>query len=198
MFLRLHRLVRAIAYLMAVLGGVVLFAIVLMVCLSILGRTATSILHSGVMQTGAPGLANWLLGTGIGPIRGDYELLETGMAFCIFAFLAWCQVTSGHATVDIFTDGLRPWAKRVLQAVVEVVFAAVLVLVAVQLYDGMLAQQRRRSTTFLLQFPLWWSYMGAVVPAFIAAGVACYMALVRLAEAALNRPLITADAGADH
>jgi TRAP-type C4-dicarboxylate transport system permease small subunit len=198
MFLRLHRMVRAIAYLMAILGGVVLFAIVLMVCLSILGRTATSILHSGVMQTGAPGLANWLLGTGIGPIRGDYELLETGMAFCIFAFLAWCQVTSGHATVDIFTDGLRPWAKRVLQAVVEVVFAAVLVLVAVQLYDGMLAQQRRRSTTFLLQFPLWWSYMGAVVPAFIAAAVACYMALVRLAEAALNRPLITADAGADH
>lgn len=198
MFLTIHRLVRGLAWLMAILGGVVLTAVILMVCLSIMGRTATSILYSGLVQGTMPGLANWLIGTGVGPIRGDYELLETGMAFSIFAFLAWCQITAGHASVDIFTDGLRPWLKRVLQAVIEVVFAVALVFIALQLHDGMLAQQRRRSTTFLLQFPLWWSYMGALVPAYIAAGVGCYMALVRVAEAALNRPLITTEAGAVH
>jgi TRAP-type C4-dicarboxylate transport system permease small subunit len=198
MFPTIHRSVRALAYVMAIAGGVVLTAVILMVCASILGRTTTSILHSGFMQTNLPGLASWLLATGIGPIRGDYELLESGMAFSIFAFLVWCQVTAGHATVDIFTDGLRPWLKRVLAAVIEVVFAAVLVIVAIQLYDGMLTQQRRRSTTFLLQFPVWWSYMAAVVPAFVAAGVAVYMALVRIAEAALNRPLIRAEQGTDH
>lgn len=198
MFSLVHRGVRSLAYLMAIAGGIVLLAVILMVCASILGRTATSILHSGFMQANLPGLSAWLLGTGIGPIRGDYELLESGMAFSIFAFLVWCQVTAGHATVDIFTDGLRPWAKRVLAAVIEVVFAVVLVVVAIQLYDGMLTQQRRRSTTFLLQFPVWWSYMAAVVPAFVAAGVACYMALVRIAEATLNRPLIRAEQGTDH
>lgn len=198
MFSLVHRGVRALAYLMAIVGGIVLLAVILMICVSILGRTATSILHSGFMQTNLPGLSAWLLGIGIGPIRGDYELVESGMAFSIFAFLVWCQVTAGHATVDIFTDGLRPWLKRVLAAVIEVVFAAVLVIVAIQLYDGMLTQQRRRSTTFLLQFPVWWSYMAAVVPAFVAAGVAVYMALVRIAEATLNRPLISAEQGTDH
>jgi hypothetical protein len=198
MFLTLHKTVRGIAWLMAIAGGIVLTVTILMVCLSISGRTATSILHSGFMQQNLSGLANWLLGTGIGPIRGDFELLESAMAFSIFAFLAWCQVTSGHATVDVFTDGLRPWLKRVLQAVIEVAFAIVLVLIAVKLYEGMLSQQRRRSTTFLLQYPVWWSYMAAVVPAYVAAGVGCYMAVVRVFEAVLNRPLIDGEAGAEH
>ncbi len=198
MFPIIHKSVRAVAYLMAIAGGIVLTATILMVCLSITGRTATSILHSGFMQQNLPALANWALGTGIGPIRGDYELLESAMAFSIFAFLVWCQVTSGHASVDIFTDGLRPWARRVLQAVIEVIFAAVLVLIAIKLYEGMLSQQRRRSTTFLLQFPVWWSYMAAMVPAFVAAGVGVYMATVRVLEAALNRSLIDNEQGAEH
>lgn len=198
MFNLIHRGVRALAFAMAIAGGLVLTAIILMVCLSVVGRTATSILHSGFMQTNLPGLAAWLLSTGVGPIRGDYELLEMAMAFSIFAFLVWCQVTSGHASVDIFTDGLKPWAKRVLIALIEVVMAAVIVVIALQLYDGMLTQQRRRSTSFLLQFPVWWGYAAAVVPAFLAAGVSVYMALVRIAEAALNRTLISAEQGADH
>jgi len=193
-----HRLVRAIAWLMAIAGGLVLTATILMVCLSITGRTATSILHSGFMQGNLPGLANWLLATGIGPIRGDYELLESAMAFTIFAFLVWCQVTAGHATVDIFTDNLRPWLKRVLQALIEVIFAVVLVVVAIKLHEGMALQQRRRSTTFLLQFPVWWSYMAALIPAYVAAGVACWMALVRVLEAASNRTLVEIQQGADH
>ncbi|MCC6000507.1 MAG: TRAP transporter small permease [Pararhodobacter sp.] len=183
---------------MAVVGGVVLAVTILMICLSITGRTMTSILHSGFMQTNLPALADWLLGLRIGPIRGDFELVEAAMAFSVFAFLAWCQVTSGHATVDIFTDGLRPWARRVLQAVIELVFAVVLVYIALKLHEGMQIQQRRRTTTFLLQMPLWWSYMAALIPAYLAAAVGCYMAAVRVFEAILNRPLIRAEAGAGH
>lgn len=198
MFEQVHRVVRGISWFMAVVGGVVLAVTILMICLSITGRTMTSILHSGFMQTNLPALADWLLGLRIGPIRGDFELVEAAMAFSIFAFLAWCQVTSGHATVDIFTDGLRPWARRVLQAVIELVFAVVLVYIALKLHEGMQIQQRRRTTTFLLQIPLWWSYMAALIPAYLTAAVGCYMAAVRVFEAILNRPLIRAEAGAGH
>lgn len=188
-FPAVDRAVRAIAVAMAFLGGVALTALIVMVCLSILGRTATGMLHSGVMQTHLPGLANWLLATGIGPIRGDYELVESGMAFAISAFLSWCHLSAGHATVDLLADRFPPWAQRAIEAVIALVFAAVLVLIALKLHEGMNAQMRRRTTTFLLQYPVWWSYLGALIPAYVAAGIACYVALVRTAEAVLNRRL---------
>jgi TRAP-type C4-dicarboxylate transport system permease small subunit len=198
MFKTTHRMVHGLSYAVAVVGGLALTAIILMVCLSILGRTASGFLYSGFVTQFAPDLANSLLAMGVGPVRGDYELLELGMAFCIFCFLPYCQVTSGHATVDIFTSGLSERFKRYLQMVIEITFAAVLVVVAMRLYDGMLTIQRRNSMTFMLQIPLWWSYLAAFYPAALAAAVGCYMALVRSAEALLNRPLIDASLGADH
>lgn len=187
------RAVRALAQAMALLGGAVLMAMVVMVCLSILGRSALALLHSGFMQAHLPVLARALLDAGVGPIRGDYELVESGMAFAIFAFLPWCHLTGGHATVDLLAERLPLRARRVLEAVAAAVFAAALVLIAVKLHEGMDAQMRRGTTTFLLQYPVWWSYLAALIPAYLAAGVGCYLALVRLAEAALNRPL-TGDA----
>lgn len=198
MFLKLHRAVLGIAWFMAVVGGVVLTATILMICLSITGRTMTTILHSGFVQGNLPGLASWLLATGLGPIRGDFELVEAAMAFSIFAFLAWCQIQSSHASVDLFTNKLGPRAKRVLQAVIEITFAVVLVLIAIKLHEGMELQQRRRTTTLLLQFPLWWSMLAALIPACLAAAVSCYLAVVRVAEAVLNRPLIDAAMSAEH
>jgi len=182
---------------MAIVGGVVLTALVLMMCVSILGRTATSILHSDWMQTTMPGFAEWMINTGIGPIFGDYEFLTAGLAFSIFSFLGWCQLTGGHATVDVFTSGLSDRARRILQMLIEIVFAASLVLIAIQLDKGMSTYLRRGSTTFLLQYPVWWNYAFALAPAVITAIIGVYMALVRIAEAFTNRTLVSAQ-GADH
>ena len=183
---------------MAIVGGVVLTATILMICLSIAGRTTTAILHSAFMQGNLPGLADWLLATGVGPIRGDFELVEAAMAFSIFSFLAWCQINSGHASVDLFTNNFKPRSKRVLQAVIEIAFAVVLVLIAIKLHEAMGVQQRRRTTTLLLQFPLWWAILAALIPACLAAAVGCYMAVVRFVEAIINRPLIDAAMTAEH
>ncbi|MCB1405384.1 MAG: TRAP transporter small permease [Rhodobacteraceae bacterium] len=194
----MHRVFYGLAWVMALVGGAVLTALVLMICVSILGRTATSILHSTWMQTTMPDLAQTLIDTGIGPVFGDYEFLVAGLAFCVFAFLGWCQITGGHATVDVFTAGLSDRSRRILQMIIEIVFAAALVLIAVQLYEGMSALMRRRTTTFLLQYPVWWNYAVALVPAVITAIIGVYMALVRTAEAFKNRSLIDAAQGADH
>ena len=197
MFTSIHKVFHAVAWLMAVIGGIVLALMVLMICLSILGREASDILHSAWMQSNAPDLAQSLLDAGIGPIYGDYELVVAGMAFSIFCFLGWCQLTAGHATVDIFTSGLSDRSRRWLQAAIEILFAAALVLIAIQLYDGMNTLARRRSTTFLLQYPLWWNYALSLAPAIATAVIAVYMALVRIAEAVGNRTLVVT-AGADH
>jgi len=197
MFRAIHRFFYGAAWLMAVIGGSVLALLVLMSCLSILGREAADLLHSNWMQATLPGLAQSLLDAGIGPIFGDYEFLVGGLAFAVFCFLGWCQITGGHATVDVFTSGLSDRTRRWLQAVIEILFAVALVVIAVQLADGMSTLQRRRSTTFLLQYPLWWNYALALVPAVATAVIGVYMALVRLAEAVTNTSLI-ATAGADH
>lgn len=186
----LHNMFHGIAWVMAVIGGFTLALLILMTCTSILGRTTTTLLYSAWMQGNMPGLAQWLLDLGIGPIYGDYELLVGGLAFSIFCFLGWCQITGGHATVDVFTTRLGDRSRRILQMLIEVLFAAALVLIAVQLYDGLQTIMRRRSTTFLLQYPLWWNYAAAFVPAAITAVIGVWMALVRIAEAVTNRRLI--------
>ena len=76
------------------------------------------------------------------------------MAFVVFAFLPYTQLTAGHASVDIFTSGLSKRINRVLVMLSEVLFAVVLIVIAVQLFGGMQSKIRSGQTTFLLEFAL--------------------------------------------
>lgn len=194
----MKRFMMGLAQLFALLGGAALASMILIVCLSIIGRSGATIMHSGLMQTYASGFATWALEAGLGPVNGDYEIVEALMAFAIFAFIPLTQVTAGHATVDIFTNTLPAGVQRWLGAVIEVIFAVTLVVIAWKLYDGTMSKQRSGTTTFLLQFPLWWAYAGALVGAIAAAVVAVYMGFVRVIEAITNTVIVEAGEGADH
>lgn len=182
---------------MAIVGGAVLTTLVLMLCVSIFGRTVSTFAHSAWATGTIPGLARWLIDAGVGPIHGDYEFLTVGLAFSVFCFLGWCQITAGHATVDVFTTGLRDRSLRILQMIIEVAAAAALVLIAVQLHDGVGTMMQRGSTTFLLQYPLWWNYVAVFIPAALTAIIGLWMAVVRIAEMLAGQPLITV-LGAEH
>ncbi|MGR3436928.1 MAG: TRAP transporter small permease [Shimia sp.] len=190
----MYRWMRGLADGLALVGGAVLAALIVMVCASVLGREVNAVLNGDWAQGAFPGLADALLATGIGPVTGDFELVEAGIAFAIFCFVPLCQITAGHATVDIFTSGLSAQANRVLRALWEVVFAAVLILIAVQLQAGTAAKIRNGETSFLLQFPVWWGYAAALVAAVAGAVVATYMAGLRLAEAWGRTDLLPIDA----
>ncbi|GIT91678.1 hypothetical protein JANAI62_21350 [Jannaschia pagri] len=176
----LGRIVEALARLLALLGGLVLSALIIMTCLSITGRWLNGVLHSDLLEGGV--LSTWLLALGIGPINGDFELVEAGMAFVIFAFLPITQLRSGHASVDIFTARLGVTPNRWLAALWSVLFAAILILISVQLWAGTEAKMRYGETTYLIQFPIWWAYAAALVGACVAAVTAIYVALARVAE----------------
>ncbi len=194
----MYRIIDKFARLFALLGGIVLTILIVMVCASVLGRSLNSILHSDFLQAAVPGMANALLAAGIGPISGDFEIVEAGMAFAIFAFLPLCQLHAAHASVDIFTSKLPIGANRVLRAIIEVVFAAIMVLIAVQLCAGMLSKLRSGQTTLLLQFPVWWPYAASLVAAVVAAIVAVYMGVMRVVEMATGRDVLPTDEGAAH
>ena len=72
---------------LAFCGGVVLVAIALTTVISIVGRA--------------------LIPIGLSPIRGDFELVEMGVAVAVFGFLPWCQLNRGHITVDVFLINAR-------------------------------------------------------------------------------------------
>lgn len=184
--------------LMAYLGGVMLLALIVMACLSIVGRTLNGTLHGDFAQGSLKGFADWALALGIGPINGDYELIEAGIAFSIFSFLPLTQITGGHARVDIFASKLSDRANAVLRLVTEIVFAAVILLIAVQLFGGLTSKMRSGQTTFLIEFPVWWAYALSMIGAAMAAVVAVYMAAMRIVEVATGRAILPADLGADH
>lgn len=182
----------------ALCGGSVLGSMILLICGSVLGRSINSLLHSDLLQTHAQGLADALLATGVGPINGDYEIVEAGMAFAIFAFLPICQLQAAHATVDIFTSRLPAGWNRLLRAVTEVAFAAVLILFAWQLLQGGLSKFRSGQTTLLLEFPVWWSYGASIVACAVAALVAVYVAIVRSGDLLTGRESFLREEGAEH
>jgi len=183
----MHAIMMGLARFMAIIGGIVLTLLVFLTCLSILGRSVNGILHGAFIENIAPGFAKWALDLGIGPINGDYELVEAGVAFAIFAFIPLCQITSGHASVDILVNQFPHRVNRFLRMITEIVFAVVLVLIAWRLYEGMMSKMGYRETTFLLQFPIWWAYAASFSGAVVAAVVGVYMACVRTAESLTGR-----------
>lgn len=194
----MFRFVHNLARLFALLGGFVLSGLIVLTCMSIAGRSINSVLHSDLLQSVAPDLATWLLSSGVGPINGDFELVEAGMAFSIFAFLSLCQLNGSHASVDIFTSRLAPRTQRILRTVIEIVFAAVLVLIVWQLFEGMESKRRSGQTTFLLEMPIWWAYSTSLVACVVATFVAIYVAVVRSIEAVTGRLILPPEMEADH
>lgn len=194
----MHVFMDRLARLFALLGGVVLSALVVLICLSIAGRSLNSILHSDAIEAVMPAVATALLATGVGPIDGDFELVEAGMAFAIFAFLPLCHLNGAHASVDIFTAALPARANRFLRMIIEIVFAAVLAVVAWQLLQGTLSKQASGQTTLLLQFPVWWGYALGLTGAIVTAVVAAYIAAMRVLEFTTGSMILPEDGGAEH
>ena len=194
----MQKLIFTLARAMALLGGLVLVALILLTCISVLGRGGNTFGHSDYLTTIAPGLADALIATGIGPVTGDYELVEAGIAFAIFAFLPWCQLTNGHATVDIFTSFLSERINRAIRSFWEVVFALILILLAWRLFEGMQGKIRNGETTFLLQFPIWWAYAASFVASAIAAIVGVYVAVRRVHASFMGRDYLPDIRGASH
>jgi tripartite ATP-independent transporter DctQ subunit len=185
----MHRTMDKLARAMAILGGIVLVLLIILTCVSVLGRGLNTVFH-GWIGTVLPGISKWFLDLGVGPILGDFELVEAGVAFAIFASLPLCQISSSHASVDIFTNNLPRKVNRLLQMIIEIVFAGVLILIAWRLYEGMLSKKSYGETTFLLQFPVWWAYAASLFGAIAAAIAGIYMAGVRTVEVLLGRDLV--------
>lgn len=183
---------------MAVLGGAVLTILVILVFVSVLGRGMNTFGHWDWLEQAMPAFSDWIIGTGVGPVNGDFEIVESGIAFAIFCFLPICQLYSGHATVDVFTSLMPHGVNKFLKTVWEVVLTAVIILITVQLLEGTMEKYTRGQTTFLLQYPVWWAYAASFVAAVASSLVGIYCAVARVLELISGRSILPGSGGAVH
>ena len=137
----------------AISGGLLVAALAIITVVSILGRWVAS----------APVLSDMTMLEWVGPITGDYELVEMGTAIAVFLFLPYCHLRGGHVTVDLLVMHAPPMIQRLLAVVAETLFLVVAGLMTWRLYHGLLDKRRYMETSMLLDIPLWWGYVGGLV-----------------------------------
>lgn len=143
----------------AVAGGLLLAAIMVMVVASIVGRNLTSV----------PLLA-WL-----GPVPGDFELVEQGMAIALFAFLPYCQIVRGNVAVDFFVASAGARTRAWFAAAGNLLYTVIAALLAWQLYNGYADRLGPYGeTTWILGIPTKWGYLAAVVATVLLTVICAY------------------------
>jgi TRAP-type C4-dicarboxylate transport system permease small subunit len=159
----LSRSAQSVARVMALAGGLLLLVIIVLTCVSIIGRALFS---SGIC---------------CGPIRGIYDYTEIAVGAAIFAFLPWCQYQAGHAAVDLFKPAFPDGVNRLLNLVIDIAMLVLASLIAHRLWLGMLDKERFGETTLIAQVPVWIGYAACLVGAvgFVLVAAFCVLRALR-------------------
>jgi TRAP-type C4-dicarboxylate transport system permease small subunit len=148
----MNKIIYGLSRAMAWLGAMVLTLIALMSVVSIIGRA--------------------LSGLGLGPVPGDFELVEAGTALAVFCFLPWCHLKGGHAVVDMLWNSYPPAMQRVLMVMSDALMFIVWLLLVWRMSVAMGEYRHNNEVTFILQMPVWWGYAASFPAAVI--GVIAY------------------------
>lgn len=140
-------LVERLSGAIAVLGGALSLGVALLVVGSVLGRWL-----KGVPWADA---AAGRLGLELGPINGDFEMVQMATAVAIFAFLPYTQARRGNIVVDTFTTKLPARVNARIDAFWDLVYAGMMGILTACLVIGTLEHYRSGQTTMLLQIIVW-------------------------------------------
>jgi TRAP-type C4-dicarboxylate transport system permease small subunit len=152
------RILEPAARLFALFAGLVMTAVAIATCASIVSRQVFG-----------------------AALLGDFELVQVGMAFAVAAFMPLCQLRRGHIAVDFFTARASPGARAALDRIGCLLLAAMFALLAWRTLLGGIGARRDGSVTMLLQFPEWIAFIAMVPPLALSA-------LIALAQAAGRSP----------
>lgn len=147
---------RAVITYWALMGGLVLLAVVAMNVVSVIG---------GVVAK---------------PFPGDFEMTQVGVAVAAFSFLPYCQITGANVTADIFTAHASRFWVALFALIASLVALGFSLLLLWRMYYGLLDQKAYGYTTAILQFPQWIAF----VPILVSLALLAVAAAMTLAEQA--------------
>ena len=140
---------------LAVFGGVALVVVTIFTVLSVVGRTGFD-----------------------APVLGDQEIVELGCAIAIFAFMPYCQMRAANVIVDFFTARLGQAARDCLDALMNTIFSACILVVTWRLAIGGIGAFQAGDASMFLRIPHWWGYAFAFV-ACVLWTLACFYSVFR-------------------
>ena len=143
------RPLQSLAKLCAIAAGVLLTAVTLMTCISLIGR-------------------NWIGMT----IVGDFELSGAAAGAAIALFMPWCQVQRGNIIVDFFTAKASQRTIDKLDRFGALLLALVMALLTWRTMIGGVNAWKSGSGTMLIGFPEWVIYLAMVPPLALTAVIA--------------------------
>lgn len=117
---------------MAVSGGLLFIALILMSLVSIIGRKL-----------------------GFGSVNGDIELMQAGSAVAAVSFLPYCTLLGEHIRVDFFTENMRDSLKRPIDGVTEIILAVVAVILTWRTALAAISSHEAQEVTALVSLPVW-------------------------------------------
>jgi len=141
-----------LATLSGALGGIVILGVAVIVTVSVFMRNM-----------------------GLGGVRGDFELVQLSCVFAAGLFLPLCQLQKGHVMVDLFTNWLPGGTIALIDRFWTFIFAVAWFCLFVFMFKGMEDIRAYGDKSMLLQVPMWWSF----VPAIIGAGLSGLIALIQ-------------------
>jgi len=153
----IYKMLGTLAKACAILAGVLLTAITLMTCLSVIGRNTT--------------------GT---TLVGDFELTGVAAGAAIALFLPWCQLRRGNIIVDFFTARASERTTAALDRIGAFVLGLCMALLAWRTVLGGLSAWSTQSATMMLGFPEWIVYTLMVPPLILTAIIGLCQGLLGL------------------
>jgi TRAP-type C4-dicarboxylate transport system permease small subunit len=106
------------------------------------------------------------------PIRGEFEIVDLGVATAVFAFLPFAQLARGYVIVGVFTERAPSGVTRFLDGVAGIVFGICMAVVTWRMALGGFDIARTGDQTPILGLKLWWVFVVAV-PSLGLLTVAC-------------------------
>ena len=153
------KLLENLAKFCAILAGILLIAITVMTCTSIIGRET-------IGKT----------------ISGDFELSGVLAGAAIALFMPWCQFKRGNIMVDFFTTKASEKTQNSMERFGALLLAVVMAVMAWRTSLGGLNVYNTNSETQILGFPEWVAYAAMVPPLVLTAWIALYQGIFGFAE----------------
>ena len=130
---------------------------------------------------------------GLGPVPGDFELVEAGTALAVFCFLPWCHLKQRHADVNLFWPLFPSFLRRALAVASDGLMLLVWLLLVWRMGVAMLGYRENEEVSFILQMPVWWGYAASMVPAVLGCVIYCWRMLESMGVVTAHQDFIPAE-----
>ena len=141
----MDRLIRGVA----LVGGFAVVAVSGITVISVIGRYAFSM-----------------------PVLGDYEIVEYGISFAAFAFLAFTHTADGHLVAEFFSSRMSKRTTQVIDSIQNLILFTILAVLIWRVVIGGFDKFETSDESMFLEMKVWWLHVAGTLGLVMFAWVA--------------------------